>query len=93
MPEETTTTKAAKERTVKAGDRVHAVCCTGGPGAKRFERCHRDATVEKVHERGRFVDLVIAHEGGDPDRAITLRKSPRDDAGQQLDSWHFIESE
>lgn len=81
-----------KPRTVKAGDTVHVVCCKGTHGS-RFERCHREATVEKVHQKGQFVDLTIPHESGDPKKAVSLTSSPRDDGGEKLDSWHFPESE
>ena len=33
---------------------------------------------------------VVPHE--DPKKTVTITEAPRDDAGEQLDSWHFPET-
>lgn len=79
-----------KPRAVKVGDTV-GVCCYSGKKGARFERCRREAIVDKVHHKGAFVDLTIPHESGDPTLAIKITNSPRDDRREKPDSWHFAE--
>lgn len=82
--------EAKGARVVKVNDEIHVVVHKHTP-ARRFDKIHVDARVEKVHEKGKFVDLVIPHE--DPDQAVRITKSPRDDAGTTADTWHFPEGE
>jgi hypothetical protein len=87
-PKTTAATKGARD--VKVSDTVHLVRFDRNAQAK-IVKVHCDAKVEKVHKGGKFIDLAVEHD--DPDQVIRVSKSPRDDAGERPDSWHFPETE
>ena len=98
MPEETNTKAVKTARAVKAGDTVHFVHHCGLPG-RRFDKLHADAKVVKVYPASKtggpeLLDLSVADLiDGQTGEATVIHKSPRDDKGEQADSWHPVEAE
>lgn len=79
-------------RAVKVGDTVHFVHHEGALGGPtRLGIAHAEAKVTKVHEKGKFVDLVVEHE--DPSKSLVITYAPREEPAKgALDTWHFPEA-